>query len=70
MNSQLPLSILDRALLLAEGLDTVRRRIGEPIRDTGADEVMASSMIHDSAARFRFCELLAHAFRNADRAAP
>ena len=36
MISQLPLSILDRALLVAEGPDTVRRRIGEPIRDTGA----------------------------------
>lgn len=58
-----------RALLVAGGPDTVRRRIEELIRDTGADEVMVSSMIHDSAARFRSYELLAQAFRSAARTA-
>jgi len=51
-----------RALLVTGGPDTVRRRIGELIRDTGADEIIVSSMIHDPAARFRSYELLAQAF--------
>jgi len=54
-----------RALLVAGTPDTVRRRIGELILDTGADEVMVSSMIHDPEARSRSYDLLAHAFRDA-----
>ncbi len=41
--------------------DTVRARLAEFIADTGADEVMASAMIYDHAARIRSYELLAEA---------
>jgi len=59
-----------RALLVAGDPDTVRRRIGELVLDTGADEVMVSSMIHDPGARFRSYELLAQAFGEGGLAVP
>jgi len=51
-----------RALLIAGSPDTVRARIEAFVQETGADEVMISSMIHDHAARLRSYELVARAF--------
>lgn len=50
-----------RALHIVGGPGTVRDRIEALVQETGADEVMVSTMIHDPAERLRSYELLAGA---------
>ena len=39
--------------------ETVRRRLGEVLAETGADEIIATAQIHDHAARLRSFEIAA-----------
>ena len=43
--------------------ETVRRRLGELLEETGADEIIATAQIYDHAARLRSFEIAAEAFR-------
>jgi len=49
--------------------ETVRRRLGELLDETGADEVILTAQIYDHAARLRSFEIAAEAFREINQAA-
>lgn len=51
-----------RSLLISGTPETVLGRIGALVAETGADEVMVSSLIHDPEARLRSYQLLADAW--------
>jgi alkanesulfonate monooxygenase SsuD/methylene tetrahydromethanopterin reductase-like flavin-dependent oxidoreductase (luciferase family) len=46
--------------------ETVRRRLGELIEQTEADEIIATGQIYDHAARLRSFEIAAEVFRGID----
>src|SRR5690606_4325383 len=50
-----------RELAIVGTPETVRERIEAMVRDTGADEIMISSMIHSHEERMRSYELVAEA---------
>jgi luciferase family oxidoreductase group 1 len=58
-----------RALLVVGNPEKVRAQIEQILAETGADEVMVTSLIHDHAERLRSYELLAEVFetKTADR---
>ena len=58
------LAVAERTRCSAVGSpETVRRRLGELLEETHADEIIATAQIYDHAARLRSFEIAAEALR-------